>query len=125
MPAEVDRLVNLAVGTKTDEEYAAAYKLLSDIGGDLALTYSYASVSVFDRDDPDDVEITEQCPEEHLHYDENTMNKVHQALCDAIPGLSEASAVGIITRFQNAGILFRERKESTHDSAGDSSHKAS
>jgi len=45
--------------------------------------------------------------QENLYHDENTMGKVYAVLLHA--GHTNAEISGIVSEFQNAGILFRER----------------
>lgn len=51
---------------------------------------------------------------ENLHYDDQTLTKVHKALHDAYRGPDDPILVAteLISAMQNAGILFRERKPS-------------
>lgn len=54
-----------------------------------------------------------ECAPEHMSRGEthtaHTMDKVYRGLRKAITGLTEDTAVDIVTHLQNEGILFRER----------------
>jgi hypothetical protein len=99
-------LLTLSVGTDTPEQHKAVHSLLSDIGGEFAQDYHYASVTSVDVDRPAD-------GDEEFH-DEHTMFKVREAIKSAIEvrvaTAPEAMITGIISELQNAGILFRERR---------------
>lgn len=100
-------LITLGVGTDTPEEHKAVYSLLSDIACEMAQDYHYASVTSIDTDRPSD-------GDEEFH-DHGTINKVREAISDAIElrvaTAPEAMVTDIINALQNAGILFRERRE--------------
>ena len=97
----MDRLVSLSVGTCGAEDYQNTFLDVSELAKGLAPTHTYISVSAQKLGDSD----TED--REELRHDENTLNKVREAIVGS--GFTVKTATELISAIQNAGILFRER----------------
>lgn len=96
-----DALVTLGVSTKGADDRAQTFQELSELAANLSVTHDYVNVSATMVDDVEDDE------PEQLYADGNTIQKVLDAIMDL--GYSARSASDIVSRIQNAGILFRER----------------
>lgn len=110
----MEHLISLSVGTKGVDDHAQTHQDLSELARNLGVTHNYVSVSssVFGEDDEEADDAG--CGLEHLHYDEDTLGKVRDALAKILVENQNArSMAAIITdcvnEMQNAGILFRER----------------
>lgn len=105
----MDRLVSLSVGVEDVEDYVRTFQHISELAMNLGENHTYVSVSASVVGEPDGE--PEEAPSENLHYDEDTLVKVRQALTEAAGpyGHGEHYVDDLIHAMQNAGILFRER----------------
>lgn len=96
--------VNLNALTSDPEQWDQIYKEFTGVAKDWGQRVEYISVSSSELGE--EIEVVE---EEELYYDENTLQKVLEALKN-VSVLTDHLAREAITDMQNAGILFRERK---------------
>jgi len=102
-------MVTINVGTNEPDEDRHVFSLLSDIGGELAQTHEYVSVSSHALDTDDDTSA-----EDELTFDENTHLKLREAIKESLApyglgGESDDVVTDVISCIQNAGIFFREK----------------
>jgi hypothetical protein len=115
---ELSHLVSLSVGTTGGENHAEVFEGVTNYSKLLAKTQDYVSVSsqlVGSGEDDDEVEDA-GCAEEHLRHDEDTLVKVREALVRGLMGTTDLDLIdqlvtNQINHLQNAGILFRERRD--------------
>lgn len=104
----MDRLISLSVGTEGAEDYFSTFQDVSELARNMGAVHNYVNVTASAVDAPVD-----DAPEE-LYHDENTINKVRQALWAALASKTEDIPASIlddmINSMQNVGILFRERR---------------
>lgn len=112
----MDRMISLSIGTVGAEEWMQVFQDISELARGMG-TDRYVSVSSTPIDDiPEDPPETE----DELYYDDQTLEKVRDALAEIlIENHSARSMQDIITdcigAMQNAGILFRERPKSKEE----------
>lgn len=95
-------MLSLTVQTSNTDDWNNLWKGFADLAGRIA-PYN-ASVNVHSTLlDDEELESTH----EEVKYDDQTLNKVYEALCRS--GITEARAGVAINEMLNAGILFRER----------------
>lgn len=102
--------LNMNVQTTTAEEWRRVWGDFNELADGYAKLFSTISVSSFDLNVSDQ----DQRPDEELFYDEQTLQKVRNALIlamnkRAIDTLGNGIVDSLINEMQNAGILFRER----------------
>ena len=115
-------LVSLGVGVDNPEHHQEIFDELTQLGSRVATKYTYVSVSStandVDYEEDDTIETPDECNEEHLYYDGDTMRKVYAAIAHGVYEViyDEAPSPGrdprvdaIVNQLQNAGIIFRER----------------
>lgn len=95
--------MSLTISATADTAFKA-YKMLGTVGGDLLMAgYDFSiSKNEYDPSDP-----LPPLLDEFLHYDEDTLSHVMNALLDS--GLTGDQSHAAINHILNAGIVFRER----------------
>ena len=105
---DMSHLVSLSVGVATPEQWDHVHNRFVEMQKEWGPTYSGVTVSSYLTDSEED-----GVDEKTEYYDENTLNKVRQALTPVFIsyGLpAETLSSACVNEMLNAGILFRERR---------------
>lgn len=100
-----DNSLSLNVTTKGEVDAAEVFHRFIAIAEELRPHYSSVNVSSYRIEDGFGVS-----PEGELYYDDNTMEKVKEAITEVFPNIPGPRMMDLIAAFQNRGILFRERR---------------
>jgi hypothetical protein len=95
-------MVTLSIGVDGVAGWDTIYEMFSNTVRELGPQYPYISLSSTVTSDAEDIT-----------YDDETLEKVTKALGET--GWNHIAIADAISRMQNAGILFRERKKSSDD----------